>query len=302
MKKILAINYSQTGQLTKIVQSVLSTMTDDYYSIEHIVFEPKKKFLFPWQQASFFDAMPETVLNEGVEIEDLFFKESKYDLIIIGYQPWFLSMSLPTSGLFKSKKFTDLLFGTPVISIIGARNMWINAQNDFRKELERYGGKLVANIPLIDKNLNLISAVTIQHWMFRGRKDKKWGVFPKPGVSDIDISNASKFGPLISNALINNSFEVLQYQIVNEGSFQIKWDILFIESRAKRLFKIWANLIKTKGLTPSKRKRWLVYYRIYLTFALFILSPIILTIYFILFRVFFLKKEKFKTNMIINLK
>ncbi len=300
MKKILVIHYSQTGQLTSILNSITSTLNPEF-SIEEVVITPKSTFIFPWTKSSFFDKMPETVLNKGVELNDFQLKESKYDLIILGYQPWFLSMSLPTSGLFKTKKFTNILNDTDVITVIGARNMWINAQNDVKIELNKFGAKLVGNIPLIDKTSNLVSAITIGYWMFNGVKDRKWGIFPTPGISDNDIKNASNYGPVINEALKNKSCTNLQVNLMKTGDIGIKWNILFIESRAKKLFRIWANFINKNGTTIQKKKRLILAFRLYLVFALFILSPIILFIYYVLFRVFNLKNEKLQTNKIFNI-
>jgi hypothetical protein len=293
MKNILAINFSQSGQLTSIMLNVISPLKKEF-NLEHIVYRDKNKFFFPWDKGAFFDAMPETVLNKGVELEPIVFQKQKYDLIILGYQPWFLSLSQPTTALFQLKEFQELMKDTPIITVIGARNMWINAQNDAKEFIKKAGGILIGNIPLIDRNSNLISAITIQYWVFTGRKDKMWGIFPLPGISDEDIKNAVIFGEILSNRLKNNNLLAIQEEFISKGEFDIKWTILFIESRAKRLFRIWANIITTKGTTTKKRKFWLNVYKYYLNFALFIVSPIILLIYAILFRPFKLQAERKK--------
>ena len=61
---------------------------------------------------------------------------------------------------------------------------------------------------------------------------------------------------------------------------------MFIESKAKRLFHIWANLIKRKGTNDKKRAFWVNIYKYYLLVALFIVSPIILTFYNLLIKPF----------------
>jgi hypothetical protein len=137
--------------------------------------------------------------------------------------------------------------------------------------------------------------------MFKGKKDRQWGIFPKPGISDEDIDNASKFGPIISKAIDEKSYSNLQLDIMKEGNISIKWNILFIEARAKKLFKIWANLIDKNGTTEKKKKRLVLAFRFYLVFALFVLSPIILFVYYILFRLFNLNNERIATNKIFNI-
>ncbi|MGY8988424.1 MAG: hypothetical protein ACKVG7_07685 [Flavobacteriales bacterium] len=45
MKKILAINYSQTGQLDEIMDEFISSMTE--FDIDRVKIEMIKKFEFP---------------------------------------------------------------------------------------------------------------------------------------------------------------------------------------------------------------------------------------------------------------
>lgn len=291
MFKILVIHYSQTGQLTDILECITSGMDDSKVEIDQIRFFPEKSFEFPWSKAGFFDAMPESVLNEGCDIHPIEYKFDQYDLIIFGYQPWYLSPSIPAMGLLNEPKFQSILKGTPVITVIGARNMWINAQKEVEKKIKAAGGILVGNIPLIDNNNNLASAVSIMHWMFTGKKTKKWGIFPKPGILEEDIVSAKIYGSLIVSGLEHNALNGLQQKILDQGKIDIRWPIMFIEARAKKLFLIWANLIKKKGTTEKKRKKWLTIFKFYLIFALFIVSPIVLFIYALFFRWFYLKKE-----------
>ena len=75
--------------------------------------------------------------------------------------------------------------------------MWINAQEKIKIRLKDAGARLVGNIALVDRHNNFISLVTILSWMLGGKKNRKWGIFPKPGVSDEDIENASVFGETV---------------------------------------------------------------------------------------------------------
>ena len=123
-------------------------------------------------------------------------------------------------------------------------------------------------IYIIDKNFNLISVITIVHWLGTGKKTKKWGIFPFPGVAQKDIDDSYLFGEKAFKALEKNSFDDLQNDILGLNKIQINTSILFIESRAKKLFRVWANIIKKKGSTPKKREFWLIVFRSYLNFVL----------------------------------
>src|SRR6478735_6677006 len=126
-KKVLAIYYTQSGQLTDIVENFISPLTNSGISVETVRFKPKQDFAFPWSSERFFDAMPESVLGHSIELEPISLKETSYDLVIFAYQPWFLAPSIPASSLLEQAEFKKIVKNTPVITLIGSRNMWINA-------------------------------------------------------------------------------------------------------------------------------------------------------------------------------
>ncbi|MEO6287425.1 MAG: hypothetical protein ABIN80_12920 [Dyadobacter sp.] len=293
MKKILVVNYTQSGQLNEIIDQFL--LPFDSETVERVQVFPARPFVFPWTTEEFFDKMPECVLEEPIELKALHFASDRYDLIVMGYQPWFLSPSLPFTALLKTPEFQRLLANTPVVTIIGGRNMWLNSQESVKKLIKDAGGKLVANIPFMDRTSNLISAVTILHWMLTGRKDKKWGIFPFPGVSEQDIKSGERFGHIVKSAFEKEEYSDLQKEVLATGLIQIPTDILFIEERAKKIFRIWAGLIKKKGTTPEKRKRLVGFFKYYLLIALFLVAPVLLFIYNLLIAPFTgnaIKKKK----------
>ena len=288
MKKVLAINFSQSGQLDEIVNNFISPLQN--VTIDRIKIEPTSMFPFPWSEGTFYNAMPETVLEEPMELKPINYKEEKYDLIILGYQPWFLSPSRPTTSLLKSEAFMKLLKDTPVITIIGARNMWLNAQESVVNLVNAAGGKMVGNIALVDRAPNHLSAVSIVYWMMTGKKERKWGVFPLPGVSDDDISGCSAFGAALNVELNKNDLSDFQKKMMLQQAVRINTNILFIEGKAKKIFRIWANLIKKKEASGKNRIFWIKFFRIYLNVALFGVAPILLVFYNVLIRPFKGKK------------
>jgi hypothetical protein len=284
MKKVLAINFSQTGQLDQIIDNFLTPFNNVDVEIDRVKIEPKDPYPFPWKGMEFYNVMPETVLEKPIELISPQYKFQNYDLIVLGYQPWYLSPSLPTTALFENKYFCALLKDKPIVTIIGSRNMWLKAQERVKSFINKAGGNLVANIPLSDKAPNLISAITILHWMTTGKKEKKWGFFPIPGVSQKDINETHQFGEKVVNAISMNSYSDLQDKILSLNKFKINTNILFIELRAKKLFEIWAKTIVNNGTTTKKRSVWLKIFKNYLFIALFFVAPIVLTVYNIAIR------------------
>ena len=52
--------------------------------------------------------MPDCVLGVPHELEPFELKESFYDLIVLGWQPWFLSPSIPFNSLMQNTQFKNL--------------------------------------------------------------------------------------------------------------------------------------------------------------------------------------------------
>jgi len=290
--KILVINYSQSGQLDEIIENYISTLSN--VTIDRVKFSVTKKFDFPWTIPTFFDAMPECVKEIPTSINEINYQFDKYDLIILGYQPWFLSPSIPTTSLLKNEQFKRLLNGTPVITVIGSRNMWLNSQDAVVKMIDEANGKMIGNLPLIDKSNNILSAASILHWMLTGKKERKWGIFPIPGISQEDIEGAAKFGAILNNCITNNTLNDYQNQLVKENGVLINTNILFIEGRAKTIFKVWANLILKKEAQGKKRSFWVSFFKYYLVIALFVVSPFVIIIYNVLIRPFTIKSIREK--------
>lgn len=284
MKKILAINYSQSGQLDEIMDNFLLPLSK--FDVDRVNVITERKFAFPWNIANFFDAMPECVKEIPAPMAPFELKHETYDLIILGYQPWFLSPSIPTTSLLKHPEFQKRLKDTPVVTIIGSRNMWLNAQESVVKLVQEAGGNMIGNLPLIDKSSNILSAASILHWMLTGKKERKWGVLPMPGVSHEDIQGAAKFGELLKNSLEKQKLDTYQSDLLNIGGLSINTNILFIEGRAKKIFTIWANLILKKESQGKKRSFWVSFFKYYLVVALFVVSPFVVLIYTVLIRPF----------------
>jgi hypothetical protein len=158
----------------------------------------------------------------------------------------------------------------------------LNAQERVKRNLKEAGANLVGNIVLIDKNNNFLSAISTLHWMLTTKREKKWGVFPKPGVSEEDIKEAEKFGTAVLESLKIGSWNGLQKKLVELKAVEVKSDLMFIEGRAGKLFSIWANIISKR----KNRTLWLKIFKYYLFVALFVVAPIVLTINTILFRPF----------------
>src|SRR4051812_42548443 len=126
-KKVLAIYYSQSGQLGEIIDNLTRPLELAGATVEKVQVQPSTKYPFPWKGDSFFAVMPDCVHQVPTELAPITLKESKYDLVILGYQAWFLSPSIPVNSILHHPIVRSAIKDTPVVTITGARNMWITA-------------------------------------------------------------------------------------------------------------------------------------------------------------------------------
>lgn len=295
MKRILVVYYTQSGQLKEIIDSVLSPLTE--VTIDFLPIDTAEPFPFPWTDEAFFGAFPESYLQIPQPLKPFHLAHTDYDLVILGYQVWYLSPSIPFNSFLQSEAGKQLLQGKPVITVSGTRNMWVMAQQKVKKLLTECGAHLVGNIALTDRHHNHISVITIVQWLFSGDKNKRYlGVFPKAGVADKDIQGASVYGTLIAPHLQTGDYTGLQQAIVAHGGVHYKRFLLSAEKKGNRLFGIWAKMI----YGSKKRKFLLKCFRIYLYIAIWVLMPIVWLLYWLTYPLFFWKVEREVKKLIID--
>jgi hypothetical protein len=166
--------------------------------------------------------------------------------------------------------------------------MWLSAMERVKKLLLQADAKLVGNIALVDRHPNVVSFVTLLRWMFKGKKDRYLNIFPPPGVDVEDIVHTKVFGKTALQYLNKSEWAGMQAELVQQGAVEVKYNLMFIESKARRIFSLWAQFIAKR----KKRTVWLVAFKYYLLIALFIAAPVILTIDGLFFKPFLSRRIK----------
>ncbi len=110
-KKVLAIYYSQSGQLADIMARLTAPLVDAGASVEYVRIEPIPDYPFPWTTERFYSVMPDCVLGVTGRLAPFQLKETSYDLIVLGYQAWFLYPSIPVNTLLHDPAFRQVLNG-----------------------------------------------------------------------------------------------------------------------------------------------------------------------------------------------
>jgi hypothetical protein len=289
MKKILVIYFSQSGQQMRILQSLAKPFFDAGHEVVFEEVKPIERFPFPWSAYEFFNAFPETFTQQPIALQGLSANANKdFDLIILGYQPWFLTPSRPISSFLQSDEGKHILRNKNVVTVLGCRNMWLGAQEKVKRRLLEANANLVAHMALVDRSGNLTSLITILRWMFTGNKDPFW-FFPPAGVSETDIRHAAVFGSHIKDALNANSFTNLQDTLNKDGAIEVKPNLVLLEKRGQKAFSVWAKFVAMGGAVHSTGRKMRVYIFMYLLpTAIFILSPLL----WLLSRVMLVVKRK----------
>ncbi|CAD0006184.1 dialkylresorcinol condensing enzyme DarA [Flavobacterium salmonis] len=281
MKNVLVIYYSQSGQLKSIAQNIAKPfLNSEEIKVTFHEIQLEKPFPFPWDKTSFFDAFPETFLQIPTTLKPVSEEilNTKFDLILLHYQVWYLSPSIPMNSFLKSNEGKKILNNTPIVTINGSRNMWIMAQEKIKVLLQQANAQLVGNIALVDRVGNLISVITIVEWMFSGVKKKYLGFFPLPGVSEKDIQESTKFGEAILSEFNQNNLVNLQPKLVALGAVRISSYLIKVDKTANKIFKKWSKFIFKN---QNNRKRLLKIFYIYLFLAIWVISPIVYILHLI---------------------
>lgn len=302
-KNILVIYYSQTGQLEDIVRNIAQPFEakKEAYDVTYYNIQLKEDFPFPWPGDVFFNTFPESYLQIPKEIlppsEEILNK--KYDLILFGYQVWYLTPSIPIISFLKSDYAKQILKDTPVVTISGTRNMWMLSQEKLKVYLRDLQAKLVGNIALVDRHDNYTSVLTILRWLTTGQKEKS-GMLPAAGVSDEEITGSVKYGEIIERHFNNNDLNSLQPDLVKNGAIEIRAFLVRVEKVGNKIFTVWSNLIIKK---KEKRPLLIKFFKVYLMAAIWIISPVVLVLHLLTTPIFWFKRQKQKTYLQgINLK
>lgn len=294
MKNVLVIYYSQSGQLESIARNIAKPLLDsDEINVLFHEIQMEESFPFPWKSESFFNVFPETFLQipKSIKAVPQQILDTKFDLILLNYQVWYLTPSIPVNSFLKSPEAKIILNNTPVVTINGSRNMWFMAQEKVKVLLKQNNALLKGNIALVDRVGNLISVITIVEWLFSGVKKKYLGIFPLPGVSDKDINESTKFGHVILSSLKENDLDSLHTKLIAIDAVRVSSYLVKVDKTANKIFYKWSNFLINKG---DSRTFWTKVFKVYLILAIWVISPIVYILHIIFYP---LKMKKIKKEM-----
>ena len=279
MKRVLVVYYTQSGQMRDIADRFCASFAaDSSYTVAYEELKPLHGFPFPWSAFTFFNAFPETFTEKAIPLQP--FSENikgDYDLVVLAYQPWFLTPSPVMSSFLQTDEGKRLLTGKKVVTLIGCRNMWLGAQEKVKKRLVAVGAKVIANIALVDKSPNVVSVITILRWLLWGKKEKFW-ILPAAGVSEADVQMCESYGQMTKTAFETDKLDNLQQSLNDKGAIEIVPELVLMEKRGQRSFSIWSGFVGGKPIGSVARNMRVYLFMFLLPTAVFILSPLLMII------------------------
>jgi hypothetical protein len=277
MKKVLVIQFSQTGQLSGVLRSLVAPLQDDpgiQVTVETL--RPKAPFPFPWPFFRFFDTFPETVHGDAPALEPLSLgTQESYDVVVLGYTAWFLSPSLPIQAFLQGPDAARLLKGKPVVTVVACRDMWLQAQEIVKRHLAALGAHHVGHAALVDEAGSVGSFLATPLWMLSGSPAPKlFGLIPKAGVAPDKVAGARRFGERLAQRLSQGgALDAGLWQGL--GAVHINTALIGTERAARRGFRLWGRLLRALGPQGDwKRQVALVFYVAWLVVIIVILVPL----------------------------
>jgi len=273
-KRILAVHYSQSGQLTEIVESILGPLhAVEGIEVVSVRLAPLPPYPFPWPIGAFLDAFPESALMIPPALAPLPIDAgSRFDLVILAYTVWYLAPSPPVSAFLQSPA-ARVMKDTPVVTVVNARDKWLSAQELVKAHLARIGAVHTDHVALVHSGNALQNLVTTLRWMWTGRRNAFWGIFPPAGVDPAEIAGARRFGEAVRAALIEGRERKGRPMLEGLGAVSVNRALIPQEHAARAVFDFWARAVRRCG-APGERRRCLAL----AIFGVFLASLLVLSL------------------------
>jgi hypothetical protein len=270
--RILVVHYSSpSGQLSDVIRNFSSPLAESGdVEMHELVLRPRNAYPFPWPILRFFDTFPETIYLDPPELEPLKLPAGRFDLVILGYQVWFLSPSGPTAAFLKDAAIQAILKDTPVVTLIACRDMWLMAQERVKELLAAAGARLIGNVVLIDEGGSIGSLLATPLWMMTGNRGPMLGgLIPRAGVRPEQIKASRRFGERIL-AVLQRGGGLDATLLQGLGAVKVNTRLITTEKAARRSFLGWGALLRLLGPQGSLQRQPVVIIYIFFLVALLI--------------------------------
>jgi hypothetical protein len=249
--RALVIWYSQTGQLRRALEALVEPLADAGYELVWEELRPLRPYPFPWSLRAFLEVFPDAVLGGGCELAaPAVSPDEEFDLVVLGYQVWYLAPSSPVEALFRSD-LRRAIAGRPVVTLVACRNMWFSAATRMRRLIELAGGELAGHVAVTDDGPVWATFVTTPRWLLTGRADRFLRIFPPPGIGPRTLAGVGRLGRVLAERAPRIRHE---RPFAGHETFDVDDTVVVADVLAGLAFRPWAHFVARAGPSGSLRR------------------------------------------------
>jgi hypothetical protein len=269
MNRALVISYSHTGQ-TEMAVSTFARGFSENIACDFAIITPLEKFEFPWKMRNFFRAFPRCVAGLAPEVQSLDIAWQNYDLVILAYQVWFLSPSLPIQGFLNSSQAQNLK-NKKIITLVTCRNLWHSAFYTIRKALRNLGAEHLGQVTLCETSPVWATFVTTPRWLLTGKKGP-FLFFPAAGISPMDFVQLEQKGRRLSQSWQDSSGSAVSASALGSNLSSVA--LAQMDQIGIQLFRFWTRLILKLSNAPGVWQDFLLLvFRMNLILVILVATP-----------------------------
>jgi hypothetical protein len=248
MKRVLIVYYSQSGDVARMAEAFAAPLRAAGAELVWEKIEPVAEYPWPWRNVfRFFDVMPECVTElPPAIVPPKFSPHDRFDLVILAYQVWFLSPSLPIQGFLRSEH-ARVLRGRKVITICVSRNMWHRASERMKAVLAEAGAMHVDNVVVTHQGAPSVTFITTPRALLTGKRGRLGGVLPKAGVHEAQQDRMGLLGETVARQLDTLDDPAAGPLLRGMGAVEVNRRYVVPERVGWRCFRIWARVIRWLG-------------------------------------------------------
>lgn len=248
MPRVLVLYYSQSGDVAAAAEAFSRPLRDAGATVVTEEIRATVAYPFPWRTfGRLFDVFPECILGLAPKIESpSFAADDRFDLVILAYQVWFLSPSLPVQGFFRDAS-AGVLKNTKVITLCVNRNMWHNASETVKKLLGRQEAIHLDNVVVSYAGPPWATFVSAIRCLLFGKRDGLGRLIPPAGVGPAELERLGRLGGVVAESLDRLDDPAVGPLLRGRGAVRVIRRYIGPEMVAWRVYRHWARLAVWAG-------------------------------------------------------
>ena len=266
MKRILVLEYSQSGDVSKAATAFMAPFSRPGVQVHRERIQPVVPFPYPWGSVfRLFSIFPECFIASSETILPLSFQpDDRFDLVILAYQVWHLTPSIPIQAFFRSP-YAQALRDTPVITLCVSRNMWHSASERIKVLLRNLAAIHLDNVVLTHQGPPFSTFVSVPRALLYGKRDRLWGIFPSAELSPRELDRMTRLGGVVADRL-NDIRPPYRPLLVGQSAVEVKWRYILPEIGGSYLYGAAAQVVARIGHRSPRLRRLSISLFAFLTF------------------------------------